>query len=184
MIYDVLTFIGLLLAVLVLLVVNALGVLMVALQLPGTWLMLAATVLFGWLRSDADGFGTIGGWVMLVLLALAVIGEIVEFFAGAWGTRRVGGSRRAATLAIIGGVIGAIVGTFLLAFLPVIGTLLGAALGAGVGSILGDRWAGREWQAALTAGRGAAIGRFWGAAAKLAIAALMWVVAAAAVVWP
>ena len=183
MVYDTLAFIGLLLVILLLIGVNAVGVLMVALQLPGTWIMLAATALFAWWRWDHDGFATIGGWMLMVLLGLAVIGEIVEFIAGAWGTRRVGGSKRAATLAIIGGVTGAIIGSLVIPIL-VVGTLLGAALGAGAGSILGDRWAGREWEAALTAGRGAAIGRFWGAAGKLGIAAVMWVLATGAILWP
>ena len=79
MIYDILAFIGLLLMVLLLLGVNALGVLMVALQLPGTWLMLAATALFAWWRWDDGGFAAIGGWVLLTLLGMAIIGEIVEF---------------------------------------------------------------------------------------------------------
>jgi hypothetical protein len=156
---------------------------MVALQLPGTWVMLLCSILFAWWRHD-EGFGTLGAGTLIAATVLAILGEVVEFVAGAWGARHAGGSKRAALLAVVGGVVGAIVGTFALAMLPIIGTLLGAAVGAGVGSILGERWKGRQWKLALETGKGAAIGRFWGAAGKLAIAAAMWLLIAVAVLWP
>ncbi len=173
-----------------LLLVNAVGVFLVALQLPGTWLMLGATVAVAWWRwngwsgGDGGGGGLITGWTLLGLLILALLGELVEFLGPALGAVKEKSSRRAAVLAVVGGVTGAIVGTILLAFLPVIGTLIGAVVGSGLFSILGDLWAGREWEPALRGGKGAAIGRFWGALGKLIIAVAMWVVVAGALLWP
>lgn len=168
-----------------LLLVNAVGVLLVALQLPGTWLILLATVSVAWWRWDA---GAIGWWALGALVLLAISGEVLEFIAGAWGARRAGASKRAAVTATICGVIGAILGAMLLSVVPVLGTLfgalLGAATGAGIGSILGDLWAGREFRPALQAGKGAAIGRFMGALGKVAIAAVMWLVVVVALLWP
>ena len=54
---------------------------------------------------------------------------------------------------------------------PVIGTLAGACLGAFAGSLAGDLWAGRTVDHSINAGRGAAVGRFWGTVAKMTIGA-------------
>lgn len=164
-----------------LLLVNAGGVVLVLLQLPGTWLMLAATVAMAWWRWEHQ---LITVWALIALTVLALLGELVEFLGPAVGAAKEKSSRRAVVLAVIGAVVGAIAGTVLLAFLPVLGTLIGAVVGSGGGSMLGDMWAGREWEPALRAGKGAAIGRFWGALGKLVIAVAMWVVVAVALLWP
>ncbi len=163
-----------------LLLVNAVGVVLVLLQLPGTWLMLAATSAMAWWRWD---HGLITIWALATLVVLAILGELVEFLGPALGAAKEKSSKRAAMLAVVGGVTGAIVGTILLAFLPVLGTLIGAVVGSGLFSILGDLWAGREMELAWKGGKGAAIGRFWGALGKLMIAVVMWLVVAVALVW-
>lgn len=132
--------------------------------LPGAWLMVLLATLIEWWQPGEYMFP----WsVIYVSLALAVIGEILEFSFGAAGARQAGGSRRAAGLAIVGGVVGAVFGTLLP--VPVVGTLVGACLGAFAGSVLGDLWAGRPAHVSVEAGRGAAIGRLWGTVAKMAI---------------
>ncbi|WP_200761696.1 DUF456 domain-containing protein [Poriferisphaera corsica] len=171
------TTIAIVLIILGLLLVNAIGVLMVAFQLPGTWLILIATGTAAWLRwDDVGGWGHLGWWVIGILFFLAILGEIIEFVAGALGAGKAGASKRAMVGAVFGGVAGAILGTIFLWFIPIIGTLIGAAVGAGVGSFLGDLWAGREIKNALEGGKGAAIGRFWGALGKIIVAGIMWLV--------
>jgi uncharacterized protein YqgC (DUF456 family) len=81
-------------------------------------------------------------------------------------------------LAIVGSLIGGILGTALP--VPIVGTLIGACLGAFTGSLLGDLWAGRPWFSSFEAGWGAAVGRFWGTATKLAIGGIMVVILAVA----
>jgi uncharacterized protein len=118
-------------------------------------------------------------WTMLGLATgLAVLGEVLECVLGAAGSRRTGGSPRAAALAIVGSLIGGILGTALP--VPIVGTLIGACLGAFMGSLIGDLWAGRPLFPSFEAGWGAAVGRFWGRVSKLAIGAIMVVVPALA----
>jgi len=71
-----------------LLLVNACGVLLVALQLPGTWLMLGATVAVAWWRWDGWSGGLITGWTLLALVVLAILGELVEFLGPAMGAAK------------------------------------------------------------------------------------------------
>ena len=166
-----------------LLVINAIGVVLVALQLPGTWLIGLATGAAAWWGWSADPtMRWIGWWTLAALLVLAIVGEIVEAAAGAAGSRVAGGTRRGAVLAIVGGVAGAIAGTPLIP-IPIVGTLIGASLGAGAGSVLGDLWAKQPVAQSFKAGGGAAVGKFTGAVIKLGIAAVMWAwVAVAAVI--
>lgn len=137
-------------------------------NLPGTWLMVLLATLFEWLTPAESMFG----WTVLaVAVALAALGEILEFALGAAGSRQAGGSRRAAALAIVGGVIGAILGTPLP--IPIAGTLIGACLGAFAGSLLGDIWAGRPLFRSVAAGKGAAVGRFWGTVSKMIVGGMI-----------
>jgi len=161
-----------------LLLINAAGVALVAVQLPGTWLMIAATAAFAWLRWGQANF-SYGWWALAGLLGLAILGELVEFAASAMGSRQAGGSKRGAAISIATAIVGAILGSFLIP-IPIVGTLIGAAVGAGVGASLGDKWAGRTWAETARGFQGAAIGKLSGAAAKLIIAAVMWMAAAAA----
>jgi hypothetical protein len=66
----------------------------------------------------------------------------------------------------------------------VLGTLIGASAGAFAGSLLGDRMAGRPMDQSVQAGRGAAIGRFWGTTAKMIIGAVVLVLLAVAAFVP
>lgn len=159
-----------------LLLINAAGVLMVALQLPGTWVMIAATAAFAWLRWGQEQF-SYGWWTLAALLGLAILGELVEFAASALGSRQVGGSKRGAAISIATAIVGAILGSFLIP-IPIVGTLIGAAIGAGAGASIGDKWAGRTWAETAQGFKGAALGKLSGAAVKLIIAATMWGLAA------
>jgi uncharacterized protein YqgC (DUF456 family) len=110
-----------------------------------------------------------------------VLGEILEFVLGAAGARKAGGSKRAAALAIMGGLLGAVLGTPLP--IPIVGTLIGACLGAFAGSLLGDLWAGRPLLRSVGAGRGAAVGRLWGTIAKMLVGAVIVILLGAAPFW-
>jgi uncharacterized protein YqgC (DUF456 family) len=133
-------------------------------NLPGTWLMVLLAVLLEWWTPGQTVFGAM---VLYGALGLAIIGEVLEFVLGAAGARQSGGSKRGAGLAILGGIVGAVMGTALP--IPILGTLIGACLGAFAGSLLGDLWAGRSLRHSIGSGRGAAVGRFWGTIAKMAI---------------
>lgn len=163
-----------------LLLVNAVGVFLVLLQLPGTWLIVLATSSVAWWRWDHQLFTV---WTLIALVVLGVVGEIVEFVGAAAGAAKEKSSKRAIVLAIVGGIVGALVGTVALSFLPILGTLIGAVVGSGLFSMLGDLWAGREMHMALRVGKGAALGRLWGSLAKVAVACVMWLVVLVAMFW-
>ena len=136
--------------------------------LPGTWLMVLFPVLLKWWQPDQFMLS----WTVLgVAVGLTVLGEVLEFVLGAAGSRRTGGATRGAVLALVGSMVGGIMGIGLP--VPLVGPLLGACLGAFVGAIVGNLWAGRTLFQSLTAGRGAAIGQFWGTVLKLAIGAII-----------
>ena len=132
-------------------------------NLPGTWLMVLLAVVVEWWQ---PGEFLYSPPVLYVAGGLALLGEIFEFALGAAGSRRAGGSKRGAALAIVGGIIGAVMGT---PIAPILGTLIGACIGAFAGSLLGDLLAGRSMGHSIDAGRGAAVGRFWGTIAKMGV---------------
>jgi uncharacterized protein YqgC (DUF456 family) len=144
-------------------------------NLPGTWLMILATAVLKWWQ---PGYVLVSWTVLGVAAGLAVLGEVLEFVLGAAGSRRAGGSTRAAALAIVGSLVGGIVGTALP--VPIVGTLIGACLGAFMGSLIGDLWAGRPLFPSFEAGWGAAVGRFWGTVLKLAIGGIIVIILAIA----
>jgi uncharacterized protein YqgC (DUF456 family) len=144
-------------------------------NLPGTWLMVLATALLKWWQ---PAYIQVSWTVLLVAAGVALLGEVLEFVLGAARSRQAGGSKRAAALAIVGSLVGGILGTALP--VPLVGTLIGACLGAFVGSLVGDFWAGRPLFPSVEAGWGAAVGRFWGTIAKLAVGAVIVVLLALA----
>src|SRR2546428_10942431 len=79
------------LLVLLLALCCAAGLGLVALGLPGLWLMVAAVVGYGW----HTGFRAIGVVAVAGLLGLALLGELFELRFGDGLARRDGGSERA-----------------------------------------------------------------------------------------
>ena len=143
--------------------------------LPGTWLMVLFPVLLKWWQPDQFMMS----WTVLVVaVGLAVLGEVLDLVLGAAGSRRTGGTTRGTVLALFGSIVGGIMGIALP--VPLVGPLLGACLGAFVGALLGNLWTGRTLFQSFAAGRGAAIGQFWGTVLKLTIGAIIVVMLALA----
>lgn len=165
---------------------NTLWLLFVVLGLPGTWMMALSTALLAWWQWDesrAWNDQMFSSYVLIAVVALAVIGEIVEFAAGVVGAQRAGASRRGGIGAFIGAIAGGIAGTIVIP-LPVIGSLLGAVAGAAAGAWWGELTGGRDHGAALKSGVGAGVGRLGGTLGKLAVAVVMWLVITVAAFWP
>ncbi|MBN2025118.1 MAG: DUF456 family protein [Pirellulales bacterium] len=162
-----------------LLVILLVGWALTLLGMPGNWLIVAAAIVFV-LIVPAESVVGIGWGVVVALVALAALGEIIEFLAGALGVGRAGGSRRGAVLALAGSLAGGLLGLFVGLPIPVIGPVLAAVLlagaGAFAGAVLGERWKGRPLDDSLRVGRAAFWGRLAGTAAKTAVGALMVVV--------
>lgn len=153
--------------------------------MPGNWLIVAAAAVAALLIPE--GARTDLTWItVIVLVILASIGELLEFAAGAMGVARVGGSRRAAALAIVGslvgGVTGAVVGLPVPIIGPVLAALLGASLGALIGAYVGEDWASQDFQQSIRVGHAAFWGRLLGTVGKLAVGTIMVLVALAGIV--
>ena len=74
-------------------VLSAACVVLVVLQLPGGWIMLALAAVIEWLDElylPAERQPTFPMWLLIVSLGLLLLGELVEFVAAAEGARRGG----------------------------------------------------------------------------------------------
>ena len=155
-------------------------------SLPGNWIGVAMLALYAWLGPD-EGRGQIGFVAIGAAFGFALLGEIVEFAAGAVGAQKAGASRRSTLFAMIGSMIGAIGGAFIGIPVPVIGPVLAAilfgGLGATVGAMYGEWTDGRSWRENWTIGHAAFWGRTFGTLGKILAGLVIVVIALVGVVW-
>jgi uncharacterized protein YqgC (DUF456 family) len=141
--------------------------------LPGNWLMLLAVVAYTWVT----GWQRYVHWASLVvLLAIAVAGEVVEFIAAGAGAKKAGGT----VWGVIGGLLGGLIGGLFLTGLvpiPILGTLVGLIAGTFLGAMGAELLLGRgEVRPSAVIAVGAAKGRFYGTILKLAFGVVILVV--------
>jgi uncharacterized protein YqgC (DUF456 family) len=160
-----------------LIILNAFWLLLVPFALPGSWLIVITTALFGWWRAEDKVFSP---YTLIVITLLALLGELVEFFGAVAGAKKAGARFLGSFGAIIGAVIGAIIGTFIF---PVLGTLLGSCAGAAIGACIFELSGGRQLEDSIYSGIGAGFGRFLGTAAKITLGLLIWLIVAIAAFW-
>jgi len=144
------------------------GLALVALGLPGLWVMVVAVVAYGWLTA----FQRVGLVTIAVVLGLALAGEVMEAWLGFGLARRYGGSKRAGWGALLGGLVGAIVGVPV----PLIGSVIGSFVGAFAGAVVFE-YSTSGASTAVRAGWGALLGRVAATAAKISVGVVMAVVA-------
>src|SRR5262245_19541903 len=156
------------------------------LTLPGNWFIVALTVLFAVFIHLPSGAGISLGSAAVVV-GLALLGELIEFAAGAAGAAKSGGSRRGMILSVLGAMVGSIAGAMLGVLIPVplvgplIGAVAGGAIGAFAGAYAGESWKGRSEDERMAVSMAAMAGRVLGTVGKLGIGAVMVVVTAVAV---
>jgi len=160
-------------AILLLAIVEVAGLLIVPLGLPGLWVMILGLLGYGWFTD----FRAVGMWTAALVLALALLGEIIETWLGFRFARKYGASKRAAWGALIGGLVGAVVGVPV----PVIGSVIGAFVGSFTGAAVFEYTVSQRSGAAVAAGWGAVLGRAAAAAAKIALAIVIGVISVIAV---
>ena len=169
-------------------VLGGVCVVLVVVQLPGTWALLGLAALLEYLDRlylPAGDQQTFGWWVLGGCLALAVIGEIIEFVAGVAGAKKGGSSSRGMWGALIGGIAGVFIFTPLFFFIPIFGAFLGAVLGTFVGAIVGEMTAEHATiKGSMKPAIGATIGRVLGTTSKVAIAMAMWITLTASAYLP
>lgn len=102
------------------------GIVLVPLGMPGTFVILAGAVFYNLIH----GAMVLSVTVLVMLLALAVVAEILEYILGVSMATKRGASRRAAFGGIVGGIIGAFAGVPVFLLGPVIGLFAGVFIGA------------------------------------------------------
>ena len=145
--------------------VAAAGVVLAVFQLPGIWLILAATAGYDWLY-DWQRFG----WKWLAALGLmAVCAEAFDVLAGMVAARRAGASRRAAVGALIGGFLGMILLTLPIP-IPGLGAIIGGVLGCFFGALAAELSLNKDVKTGTKVGLFAATGRVVGLVTKTSTA--------------
>lgn len=142
------------------------GLISLIFGLPGTFFILGASVLYGWY----GGFSDITVRVIIILVVLALAGELIEFLLGILGSKKYESSNRAIVGSIIFGIIGAVMGA---PFFFGIGAVIGAFAGAFAGAILMELSQGKKMDEAIKSGWGAFIGRVAGTISKGAVGIAM-----------
>src|ERR671920_1556019 len=155
--------------VLLLVAASVVGLLLIPFGLPGLWVILLGIIGYGWITE----FQTLSTGFLILAIALALLGEVLESWIGFRFAKRYGGSSRAGWGALVGGLVGAIVGVPI----PIIGSVIGGFVGAFVGAALFEYSHARKSGTAARAGWGAVLGRAAAAAGKMAIGVVMVVAA-------
>lgn len=158
------------------------------LGMPGNWLVVAMAAACWWLRPEEMASHVAWGALLAIVFAAAV-GEVLEFAASALGASRVGGSKRGTALAMGGSIAGAITGLFVGTAIPipivgnVLASLLLGAAGAFTGALVGERWAGKDWDTSIQIGSAAFWGRLLGTVGKAVCGTIACGVFMAAIWW-
>ncbi|WP_236696069.1 DUF456 domain-containing protein [Rhodopirellula islandica] len=178
---DVMMPIGVVALGLGLILVCTLAWLLNLVALPGNWLAIALMAFYVWLGPET-GRWQLGMASLAIAFVLGLVGELVEFLAGAMGASRAGASRRATLMAIVGSILGAIVGGIVGLPIPVIGPVLAAILFGGLGATAGAMFAewndGKSWRDSWRIGQAAFWGRTTGTVGKMVAGLLILVVCA------
>jgi len=128
------------------------GWLIMIIGFPGNFVPAGVALLYFFLT---DGVISLGR--LILILVLAISGELVENLIGIIGAKSYGAGRKGMIGALVGSILGGILGSILL---PVIGTVIGVFAGAflltyGAEKVL----EGRSSEDAAKAGKGAVLGK-------------------------
>ncbi len=141
---DVLIIIGIMLFTVVVALITWIGV-------PGTFIISVLVLVCGWIT----GFAAITLTRVLVIFAISITLEVVEFFMAGVAARYYGASRRSAVFTVLGGITGTIIGVSIL--VPV-GALVGLFAGSFLGAYLGEKLSGKTDADAARAALGTVLG--------------------------
>jgi uncharacterized protein len=145
------------------------GLALIAVGLPGIWLMVVAVIVYGLVTK----FAGVGVITLSVTIVLALLSEVAEAWLGFGLARKYGGSRRAGWGALIGGLVGAAVGVPV----PVVGSVIGSLVGAFGGALVLEYLGHGDSDKAVRAGFGALLGRVAATATKMALGFVITVLA-------
>lgn len=119
---------------------------------PGNFLIWGAAIVYNLINwSMKISYLTLG-----IILAIAIVGEILEYVIGIKSAKSAGASKAGVTGAILGGLAGAIIGVPIFIIGSLIGMFIGAFLGAVIAEISVEK---QPLGKAIKAGIGAFKGR-------------------------
>lgn len=142
------------------------GSLMTILGLSGNFVIVG----LGLIHALITGFDPISWQLLLVLLGMAILGEVIESVLGVAYVAKKGATRYGVVGAFLGGLLGAAAGS---AVVPVIGTIVGSFLGAFAGAVAGEYYREQRTEESLRVGFHAFIGKMLASGAKFALAVAM-----------
>jgi uncharacterized protein YqgC (DUF456 family) len=151
------------------------GLASLVIGMPGTFVILGASIVYAWLTEFQQVTWSTIGW----LGGLSLLGETLEFLSAAGATGGERPSGRTAASAVVGGFIGGLMGAPILFGL---GALFGALAGAFSGATFASYLQIGDLTRATRVGLAAMRGRFLGFIVKLAIAVTMIVLLFAAAI--
>ncbi len=140
--------------------------LFVYLGLGGSFIVLGLAVN----HAVATGFDPLTGPWLLILLGLALLGELLEFVIGTFFVAQKGASKAGVIAAFVGGLVGALVGN---SVVPVIGAVIGSFGGAFAGAVFGEYQRYQRLEPSLRVGGYAFLGRVLAMGVKHVIALVM-----------
>ncbi len=144
---------------------SVIGLLLIPFGLPGLWVILFGIIGYGWITN----FRTLSTGFLVVAIALALLGEVLESWVGFRFAKRYGGSSRAGWGALVGGLVGAVVGVPI----PIVGSVIGGFVGAFIGAAVFEYSKARQAQGSVRAGWGAVLGRAAAVAIKMGLGVAM-----------
>jgi len=123
----------------------------------------------------------LGVTFFVLFIGLALLGELVEFGAQIYGSKKYGSSKTSTVAGVIGAIAGAIAGA---PFMFGVGAIFGALFGAWGGCYLAERLILKQpSDLAFRAAQGAMVGKFFGMVIKFGIGmAMLWLTASN--IWP
>ena len=127
-------------------------------MLPGTPLILLGAIMYAWYTN----FTVVTWGNIIVLLALMLLSQVLEYLASIMGAKKFGASRWGIAGAFCGGLVGLFLG-------GIVGIIVGPLLGA----LLFELFYGKTVKASLQIGLGTVVGFVGGAIGKFIIALTM-----------
>ncbi|MBS3787608.1 DUF456 domain-containing protein [Candidatus Bipolaricaulota bacterium] len=149
------------LAIVIFLVLSLVGLLVIPVGIPGTFIIVSASGLTGLMT----GWDVVSISLFFIFLGLAILGELGDYLFSVASGKKYGANK----YSLIGSFIGAIVGSILGLPLPVIGNLVGAFLGAFAGAFIMEFILGNDLLQATRSGVGVLFGKIFGSIVKVAI---------------
>ncbi|GEM_PF-263288 len=132
-------------------ILTVLAVILTWIGIPGTFIMAVVAFIGGWMTD----YATLTVGHILIMFAVSIILEVVEFFLGGLAVKYFGAGNRTAIFAIAGGIAGTIIGAGML-FLA--GAFFGLLAGSYAGAYLSEILEGKTGAEAVRTAFGAVMG--------------------------